>query len=64
MERTPSKRDARVSDTDLLRMHLEGDPNAFEQFMSSAQTTGKVSLAYAFLKDPGGKKIAAADIRE
>jgi hypothetical protein len=40
------------------------DPNAFEQFMSSGQTTSRMSLAYAFLKDPGGKKITPEDMFE
>ena len=39
------------------------DPNAFEQFMSSGQTTSRVSLAYAFLKDPGGKTITPEDLK-
>ena len=40
------------------------DPNAFEQYMSSAKTTSKVNFAYAFLKDPGGKKITPEDMFE
>jgi len=40
------------------------DPNAFEQFMSSGKTTSRVNLAYAFLKDPGGKKITPEDMFE
>ncbi|MEA3225456.1 MAG: hypothetical protein U9Q07_05855 [Planctomycetota bacterium] len=40
------------------------DPNAFEQFMSSGQATSRVSLAYVFLKDPGGKIIVPEDIPE
>jgi len=38
------------------------DPNAFEQFMSSEQTTSRVNFAYAFLKDPGGKQITPEDM--
>jgi len=40
------------------------DPNAFEQFMSSGKTTSSVSLAYAFLHDPGGKRITGGDTLE
>ena len=40
------------------------DPNAFEQFMSSGQTTSRVNFAYAFLKDPGGKQITPEDMFE
>jgi len=40
------------------------DPNSFEQYMSSAKTTSKVNFAYAFLKDPGGKKITPEDMFE
>lgn len=33
MAEPPSTSQRQVSDTDLLRMHLEGDPNAFEQLV-------------------------------
>jgi len=33
LEPQPPQPEQRVSDTDLLRMHLEGDPNAFEKLV-------------------------------
>ncbi|MHC4166527.1 MAG: anti-sigma factor family protein [Planctomycetota bacterium] len=40
------------------------DSNAFEQLMSGRQATSRVNFAYAFLKDPGGKRITPEDMFE
>ncbi|MEJ2704151.1 MAG: hypothetical protein P8Z79_17085 [Sedimentisphaerales bacterium] len=38
------------------------DPNAFEDLLSTQRTASPVNLAYAFLKDPGGKIITPEDM--
>ncbi|MHC4299279.1 MAG: anti-sigma factor family protein [Planctomycetota bacterium] len=38
------------------------DPNEFEQLISGGPSAGRMNLAYAFLKDPGGKKITPEDM--
>ncbi len=38
------------------------DPNAFEQLTQSGQAISRVNLAYAFLKDPGGRQITPEDM--
>jgi len=40
------------------------DPNAFKQLLSGRKATSRVNFAYAFLKDPGGKRITPEDIFE
>ena len=38
------------------------DPNAFENVLRTGNASSRVSLAYAFLKDPGGKKITPEEM--
>jgi len=38
------------------------DPNAFEDVLRTGGSSSRVNLAYAFLKDPGGKKITPEEI--
>ncbi len=38
------------------------DPNAFENLLKVERTSSRVNLAYAFLKDPGGKKITPEEM--
>jgi hypothetical protein len=38
------------------------DPNAFENLLKTGRTSSRVNLAYAFLKDPGGKTITPEDM--
>jgi hypothetical protein len=38
------------------------DPNAFENLLSTGRANSRVNLAYAFLKDPGGKTITPEDM--
>jgi tetratricopeptide (TPR) repeat protein len=38
------------------------DPNAFENLTQSGQAVSRVNLAYAFLKDPGGRQITPEDM--
>jgi tetratricopeptide (TPR) repeat protein len=38
------------------------DPNAFENLLKTERTSSRVSLAYAFLEDPGGKKITPEEM--
>jgi len=38
------------------------DPNAFENLLSTNRGSSRVNLAYAFLKDPGGKRITPEDM--
>jgi len=38
------------------------DPNAFEEVLRTGRASSRVNLAYAFLKDPGGKRITPEDI--
>jgi len=38
------------------------DPNAFEGLLQSRRGSSRVNLAYAYLKDPGGRQITPEDI--
>ena len=38
------------------------DPNAFENLLRTGRTSSRVNLTYAFLKDPGGKRITPEDM--
>ena len=38
------------------------DPNAFENLLRTKRANSRVNLAYAFLKDPGGKTITPEDM--
>lgn len=38
------------------------DPNAFGNILRTGSSSSRVSLAYAFLKDPGGKKITPEEM--
>jgi hypothetical protein len=38
------------------------DPNAFENLLRTERASSRVNLAYAFLKDPGGKTITPEDM--
>jgi len=38
------------------------DPNAFENLLKAERTSSRVNMAYAFFKDPGGKKITPKDM--
>jgi len=40
------------------------DPNAFAGLLQSRQASSRVNLAYAYLKDPGGKQITPEDMFE
>ena len=40
------------------------DPNAFENLLSTNRGSSRVNLAYAFLKDPGGKRITPEEMFE
>jgi len=40
------------------------DPNTFEEVLKNASTTRRVNVAYAFLKDPGGRSVTPEDIFE
>lgn len=39
------------------------DPDAFENLFSSGRASSYMNLAYAFLKDPGGKTITPEDLK-
>jgi hypothetical protein len=38
------------------------DPNAFELLLQSRQASSRANLAYAYLKDPGGRQITPEDM--
>ena len=38
------------------------DPSAFEQLMLGSQAVSRTNIAYAYLKDPGGKQITPEDM--
>ncbi|MCK4294463.1 MAG: hypothetical protein KAY65_14790 [Planctomycetes bacterium] len=38
------------------------DPNAFERLLKSTHTGSKVNIAYAFLKDPGGRNVTPEEM--
>jgi len=38
------------------------DPNAFEGLLQSRRASSRVNLAYAYLKDPGGRQITPEDM--
>ena len=40
------------------------DPNAFDAMLKEASTKSRISVAYAFLKDPGGRSVTPEDIFE
>lgn len=40
------------------------DPNAFAGLLQSRQASSRVNLAYAYLKDPGGRQITPEDMFE
>ena len=38
------------------------DPNAFEKLTRNRRATSRINLAYAYLKDPGGKQVTPEDM--